>query len=858
MLTRPSMVRTRLIALRAFVLVSSTMFMVADATALLRGTTGILEGRIIDKQSRGGIVGVNVLLRGTILGGSSDAQGYYRIPNIKAGVYDVRFSIIGYKTVMMKNVTILPDLRTRLDMELEVATIELAPIEIRAERPLIQRDLAGTAFSIGEMKLEKLPVSSFQEVLTLQPGTTLEGNVRGGKSNEVLFFVDGLPVQDFISGGLATNLPRSSITALTIHTGGFEAEYGNALSGVVNVITKSGGDSHKFGGRYEKDGWLPENWNEQQDRATDLELFASGPLEGKALSYFVANTFTTSDTRWWQDFRHFFMSPVRSEFTGFGKVDYLPTATFRLSGQLLYSIRRWHDYEFSWRFNLTGLPERMTDAYRLAVILSHTLSESSFYTVSLSRFYQRSRIGDEDENLSSLQAYEYDFFLRYIVAGRRNWWADTRQIIYSLKGDVTTQLGGTHLLKVGGELNQYDIVSELQKFEPRKTYFGKPMVDAQLLNYSNSYSYRPRSGGIFVQDKVEVVRDGSNVSFGLRWDFLDPTAERPIVEYIPVRENEYEQVVTGTSKVKFKHQFSPRIALAMPVGPLSFFFVNFGHYFQFPLFDYLYSGVNPSQLRAGTKSMLAANPDLDPERTIAWEVGFKHGITHYEVGSVTYFRKSFRNQIDSKTLIPFDSKSSGDYGFASYVNNAEALATGLEVVLSRERDERLSGSISYTYMLTEGISEFVEQSIAFAQWGFPVPARPFPLSWDQRHTIKADAEFKLAYDLQADVVALYNSPRPYTYFPTRDGYSPSNPAKVFIPNNARMEPVLFVNMKLSRQFELGESNSYLLTLFADVRNLLNSKNVRWMDSSGRIGGELGDPSAYYDPRRIRLGMKLDF
>jgi outer membrane receptor for ferrienterochelin and colicin len=256
--------------------------------------------------------------------------------------------------------------------------------------------------------------------------------------------------------------------------------------------------------------------------------------------------------------------------------------------------------------------------------------------------------------------------------------------------------------------------------------------------------------------------------------------------------------------------------------------------------------------------VLTGNPDLEPERTVAWEVGFKYGINPDLLGSLTYFKKAFRNQIDSKTLVPADSKFAGDYGYASFVNNAEANATGLEVVLSRERDERLTGSFSYSYMVTEGISEYADQRINYAQWGFPLAVKPFPLSWDQRHTIKADGEFTLLSNIQANLIILYNSARPYTYYPTRDGFLPLDTTKSLLPNNRRMEDVVLVNIKLSRRFEFGESNRYVVIVYADARNVFNRKNIRWIDASGRIGGELSDPGAYYDPRRVHVGVRAEF
>ncbi|MBF8294912.1 MAG: TonB dep Rec protein, partial [Bacteroidetes bacterium] len=820
------------------------------------GTTGILEGRVRDKQTKEILVGVNVVLVGTSYGTATDTAGLYRVGNLRAGLYDVRYSLIGYKSVVMKSVTILPDLRTRVDLELEASAVEMDVVEIRAERPLIQKDLAATVFHFGQVKLEKLPISSFREVLLLQPSTTLEGNLRGGKTNEVVFLVDGLPVQDVIGGGLGALLPRSSITELTIQSGGFNPEYGNALSGIVNVITRSGGNDHKFALRIDRDSWLPASINKQQDRLSEVELTASGPLVQDRLMYFTANSLILSDMRWWQDLERFFPSPISTELTGFTKLDYLASPQTRMSLQAIYDVHRWRDYEFSWRFNLGGLPVRNRQSFRSSLLFSHTLSASGFITASLSVFHLRSKIGEGPGGVD-LRPYEYDFFLQYVAGGQRNWWADTRQTIYSFKADYTVQANQSHLVKAGVEINQYDLSSDILKNEPQITYFGKPILDAPLLSYSDTYRFGPRSGSVYIQDKVEVERDGSNLNFGLRWDFLDPTAERPIVEFVPVAGNEFQQVLKGKTRAKFKHQLSPRLSLAAPVGPFSILFVNFGHYFQFPLFEYLYSGITPAQLRQGTRNVLTGNPDLEAEQTVAWEIGFKHVVTERVLAAITYFKKRSLNQIDSKTLIPFDSKYAGDYGFGSYVNNAEANVSGIEVLLSREQDERFSGSISYSYMVTEGLSETADQSLNYSQWGFPIPSVPYPLSWDQRHTLKVDTDFRLPFEIQGDIVMLYNSARPYTLFPTRDGFTPLNPAKLFIPNNARMRNVMIINAKFSRQFNLDSEKRHRLFVYIDARNVVNRQNVRWMDSSGRIGGELGDPSAYYDPRRVRVGVKWE-
>ncbi|MCX6138469.1 MAG: TonB-dependent receptor [Ignavibacteriales bacterium] len=824
----------------------------------IAGTVGIIDGKVIDKNTKEPLPAVNVQIIGTMMGGVSDIEGLYQLNNIPAGTYDLRFSYVGYKTLTVRRVAVLADLRTRLDVVLEVSTVEMQGVEITARKPLIQKDQPSTAYSIGEIKLEKLPVTSFLDVLSLQPGVTLEGNVRGGKTNEVLFLIDGMPVQDYISGGLGSELPKSAIGGMTIMTGGFDAEYGNAMSAIVNVITRTGQNDHKINVRFEKDNWIPSKWVEQTDQLNELELTASGPLLRNSLFYMTAATIRLSNTRWWKDMQNFYPSPNNKEFSGITKLDFYSTSTTRLSLQAIYTLRDWLDYEFSWRYNLDGLPKRSRMSIRTALSFTKTLTSSTSFSLSLSRYYLKNQVGEGNKSDMLITPYRYDIFLRYVIAGSKNWWAKVQQEVYSLKGDYTSQLDKNHFLKFGFEVSQYDIFSDLVKFEPQRTYFGKTMENAQLLNYSNLYDYLPRMGSAFIQDKIQFSRDGSILSLGLRWDFMDPRAERPTVEFIPSIANpaEFVQHITGSKKAAFKQQFSPRIAFAAPTGPSGMFYVNFGYYFQFPLFDYLYSGITPAQIQSGSRSVMAGNPDLEPERTIAWELGYKHAIDEFFVGSVTYFQKNAKNQIDSKTLVAFDSKFAGDYGFATYVNNAEASASGIEFVLSRERDDKLSGSISYTYMITEGMSEVANQAVNQAQWGFPIKAVSFPLSWDQRHSVKLDVAGKMWYDVQANLVLWYNSAKPYTYFPTRDGFTAADSTKDFIPNNYRMKDVVFVNLKLSKSVTVAELAKIMV--YADIRNLLNTKNVRWIDSNGRIGGELDDPSAYYDLRRVMVGVSCEF
>ena len=198
---------------------------VFPASMLVAGTAGILEGKAADKNTHEPLVGATVQIVGTAHGTATNLEGYFLINNVEAGSYDVRVTQIGYQTMVYKSVTIRPDLRTKISIDLQSTAVELKEVEVTAERPMIEKDVTSTMFSVSSAQVDRLPIRNVQELLALFPSVTAEGNVRGGKSSEVVYLVDGLPLQDVVSGGAGGALPKSSITEFSIQSGGFEAEY---------------------------------------------------------------------------------------------------------------------------------------------------------------------------------------------------------------------------------------------------------------------------------------------------------------------------------------------------------------------------------------------------------------------------------------------------------------------------------------------------------------------------------------------------------------------------------------------------------------------------------------------------------
>lgn len=827
--------------------VQCTVFLSAVAS-----TFGVLDGIVRDKENEQPIPGATIFILQSQQGRVTDADGRFVIYNVPAGKYTVRIQMIGYRTVVYENVEITANLRTSLKITLEQSAVELSEIVVQAERPLIQKDVIGTMHTVSALEFKSLPITNPQDVLAFKPGTTLEGNVRGGKTSEVVYFIDGLPAQDVLQGTFGADIPTSSVVELTFQTGGFEAEYGNAQSGIVNIVTKSGSNETQAMARFLKDNWVGGTEHNQE---TEAEIALSGPIVKDKLFYFISSTYNQNGTRWWLDFQNFYSLPITRTLSWFGKVDYLINPSMKLSTQLLYSYKDWRDYEFSWRFNLDGLPLQRREIFRTSYNFTHTLSEKTYYDVRLSLYQNHFHIGPDDKPaFDPGRIFQYDMFLQYIIDGEKMLWSNSVQRIYTIRSDITTQVISNTTLKMGGDFNYYELDNALEKYEPQRTYFGKPLLLEKPLNYSTAFRYFPKSGSAFVQSKYEV--ENATVSLGIRYDFLNPTAKRPAYEFVPIRPNEYRLRLNRLVPARIKHQISPRFGVSVPYREDGFVYVNYGYYFQYPLFTYLFSGLDIVTAQRGA-SALMGNPNLEPERTKAWEISVKQVVKENVVFSATYFRKESSNLIDAKTFIATDSKVAGDYGFAEFVNNPYAEARGVELVLSRNRGGIVTGSVSYTFMEAMGLSESATQGLNYRQWGFTPANTLFYLSWDQRHTIKVNATFHLPLGIEANTFLHSFTGRPYTYYPSRDGFTPTNPNQVFIPNNERMNGYTNLDVKFTKSFSFDYARSTDVTFFVDVRNALDKRNVKWMDSSGKIGGELEDPSGFYIGRRTRTGMSVE-
>ena len=227
------------------------------STQSYSGTTGKVAGFVRDGETGDPLPGVNVILDGTTMGAATDLEGYYFIINIPPGKYKLKATMMGYQ-VQTVEISIRVDLTTKINFNLRPTVMDLGEtVVVTAERPLIQPEVTSKRATITADMIQNMPVRTAQDIMTMQSGVIMmdEGHkiagfetrgidqvhVRGGRSGEIAYMVDGMYVEDAIYAGMGTSVNREAIQELTTIIGAFDAEYGEAQSAVVNIITKEGG-----------------------------------------------------------------------------------------------------------------------------------------------------------------------------------------------------------------------------------------------------------------------------------------------------------------------------------------------------------------------------------------------------------------------------------------------------------------------------------------------------------------------------------------------------------------------------------------------------------------------------------------
>src|SRR6266545_7439208 len=249
----------------ARVIAYAAVALVGGAGSLLaQGSTGKIEGRVRD-QAGAPIANAQVFVVGTAFNALTNPQGYYFINNVPAQTVAVRAAFIGYKSTQVEGVKVLAGQTITVDVQLEQTAVQIVEITVVTQtQPLVPRDEVTTKQRVDGQFADHLPVDRINDVLKLQPGVTADNNgnlsVRGGRNNEAATYIDGVPVQAgyrgdrFVgSAGTAITISTNAFEEASVTTGSSSAEFGNAKSGIISILTKTGTNDYQGSLSYETD-----------------------------------------------------------------------------------------------------------------------------------------------------------------------------------------------------------------------------------------------------------------------------------------------------------------------------------------------------------------------------------------------------------------------------------------------------------------------------------------------------------------------------------------------------------------------------------------------------------------------------
>ncbi|MFZ5519019.1 MAG: TonB-dependent receptor [Candidatus Zhuqueibacterota bacterium] len=864
------------------------VFIVLVSQPGFAGTTGKISGIVRDAQSGELLPGVNILIEGTTMGAAADMNGYYVILNIPPGKYTVTASMIGYEKSTLTNVKVSIDLTTTLDFQLSTEVLELGKeVVVIAERPMVTKDLTSAEAHVDAEQIENLPVQEVSEVLALQSGVTVDRDggihIRGGRSSEVAYWVDGISVTDVYDGSISVQVENESVQELQVISGTFNAEYGQAMSGIVNIVTKEGGSNYHLNLSGYSGDFVSGN-NDIFYNIDDVNPFANynaqasmdGPLPfAKNINFFATTRYNFSDgwlygqNRFLPDGSAGDFEPVAMDFdqklSAQAKLTAKLTPTMKLSIGALGSQMNYRDYNHGFKWNPTGDVEKFEDGYNLSLLFTHALSERSFYTVNVSNYYKRfneylyenstdTRYVHPDSMIVPAYAFLDQGTNLHHFKRNTNTWVG--------KLDYTVQLNQLHQVKAGLEgrlhelfLDDYTLVAKRDASGREITPFEPDILDINTPNH-NMYTRRPVELSLYFQDKIEYK--SMIVNIGMRFDYFnangkvlnDPSDPNIYNPFKP--ENIYHNPALPDSlldlpgnlttfddrlsywyrDVEPKYQVSPRFGIAYPITDRGTIHFSYGHFLQIPNFLYLYA--NPGYKVSSSTGIQGpfGNADLKPQKTVMYEIGLQQQISDQIAIDLTGFYRDVRNWVTTsvaiETYIP-------GVAYSNYINKDYANVRGVTLAFDMRPVNDFSMNVDYTYQVAEGSNSDPNEEFYALQSQAEPTKMIIPLDWDQTHTLNGAFSFAAPWG-GFSLLGRYGSAFPYSpsiSVASRQGQNLSTGLQA----NSRRKPVTMTfDLKFHKSIRFRNVKAIL---FANIFNLLDRKNeINVFGDTGRANNTL--------------------
>ncbi len=887
--------------IKTFICSLSLLFLIIPVTHA--GQTGKITGKVIDATNGENLVGVNIVIEGTTRGAATDLNGEFIILNLAPGTYVLNVFMIGYTKTRLSNVKVSIDLTTRVDIKLTPTVLDLGEtVTVVAEKPLIQADLTATSSSVSAEEIEQMPVESFQDVLQLQAGVVRDSqgdlHVRGGRASEIAYYVDGVSVSDPFSGKLAVNVDQGAIQELKVISGTFNAEYGQVMSGIVEIVTKDPETRFSAGGTFyigdylssHKDVFL--NIDALDPLAVnDAQFYLTGPMPflKNRLSYYFSLRRAYNEG-WLYGQRRFnpvdssnFQSPDAAymEQTGDNRIVPLNesqryfanaklvlklTSNVKLGYNFLGDLSDFRNYNHLFKYNPDGDVRSHQYGYTNILYLNHSLSPSTFYTVKLSRYYFNYKSylykdPDDPRYVNPQLLINQEDAYSFLTGGTNldHYYRSTTVDI--AKFDLTSQITNIHQVKIGAEL-KYNTL-KLETFPANyKGQAGGGIFSANVFFNQGKYTHHPIEAVLYLQDKIELKN--MTVNAGLRYDYFNSNYHVPKDLRDP--NNSYLQRAEAFQDASSKHELSPRLGLAFPISVKGVVHGSYGHFFQIPPFEYLY--MNPRfAVAPGGLNTLMGNADLKQQYTVIYEIGYQQQLLDQLGIDITGFYKDARNLLGSGI---YETYVLGDR-YARYEVRDYGNIKGITLAINKRptATDNLTISFDYTFQVAEGNASDPNHEFYNNQADPPKKSniQVVPLDWDQRYTINVAVGYHHPRILGIGLIGQLESGLPYT---------PAIQSLETTFENSGRKPLNYnVDLRIYRQFKMGKTD---FNFFIKVYNLFDRKNeINVYADTGRSGyslvsqyiGErrgyvnsldewLRRPDFYSEPRKMLIGFDVEF
>jgi len=821
---------------------------------------GKITGKVLDSETNKPLIGADVVVQGTELGAATNESGEFSILYVPAGTYSVVASYISYDPMTFTNAVVNADQSTPLDFHLRPTIIEVTGVTATAERPMVVISSTSTGHAITSVEMNRLPVTTINQVITLQAGVVesdLGTHIRGGRADEIIYFVDGIVTKVPQTGGQSARINPGAVEEVTMVSGGFDAEYGDALSGIVNIVTKEGGVKTAGNFNYLTDEIFAGNDNLNFGyNLYDLSLggpipmaprfryFLSGEvmltdayqeayyrvasprmdyrLQGR-FSYNFANakgkvTLSGFNSReqyesWTPyasdppDLKYFANKPNNrtKNWIGSGTFNYMLGAQTLMSLKLgaTHYERMYGTRDYAWE-DSTNRPwygdYRLKAEHLIPILLDEDYMNAESITVrdvlidSLMQYMVEYQNREHEALRNSPYAAEGTFY----TYGDYRVWRFWYNYDYQARFDISHSIGKVHEVKTGIDFIQYD----MRFYDNTLPWVTNPFWDY--------YHRTPYKIATYVQDKMDF--EGIIARLGVRFDYFDPKS------FTYTKPNDFQDSTITTAQASYK--ISPRLGFSLPVTDRMKFRFNYGHYFQLAGLDDIYGVTDTSVVRVAITrgNTIIGNIDLAPQKTVMYEFGIENQFSEeVAFGFTAYFKDIYDlSQVREVIALPLSyyQQFNVDYGNIR----------GFEFNLNKRMSDMWALGLSYTLQFARGTASYAAEWY-YDHYDFNVepPVIDYWLDFDERNIVNANFDFELPKDFF--LVPLQNLTSSFVFsFHSGTPYTPQDldGNRLGDMNSARIPGYWNVDLSASRKIPVGPVS---LQLSALVNNLFNTKQV---------------------------------